>query len=392
MCFMQSTKNYMHIGLRWFGKEDPLTLQNLKQAGADYIISALHEVPVGAVWETEKIKQYQRLIDQSDLSWTVVESLPVHESIKYQGKDFKLYIEYYKQSIVNLAQCGIKTITYNFMPVLDWVRTDHKCLNEDGTSTLFFDPVAMAYFDCYILERTHAKSSYTKKQIEKIEAFASQITEEEEQQLTANILLGLPGSNEDFSIAQLEDRMRPYKALSAAMLRQNLIYFLQQIIPVAQKHGVHLAIHPDDPPFPVLGLPRIVSTAQDLDYLFRAVPAVQNGLCFCSGSLGANGHNDLNEILITHQERIHFLHLRDVRCFADGSFQEAPHLTGDHDMRTLMQTAMTIAKARKIELPVRPDHGFLHTFEQHKKFYPGYSLLGRMQGLAALKGLAMGLA
>lgn len=381
----------MHFGLRWFGKRDPLSLQNLKQAGADCIISALHDVPVGSVWEVDKIKQYQKVIAQSGLSWTVVESLPVHESIKYQGNNFKLLIENYKQSIINLAQCGIKTITYNFMPVLDWVRTNHQCQNTDGTSTLSFDPIAMAYFDCYILKRANAKNSYTKNDIEKIEAFASQITEGEKQMLLANILLGLPGSNEDFTIAQLEERMEPYKDLSASDLRRHLIYFLKEIIPVAQQHEVQLAIHPDDPPFSVLGLPRIVSTAEDLDYLFRALPAVQNGLCFCSGSLGADVNNNLNEILITHRERIHFLHFRDVNCFEDGSFQEASHLSGDHDMPSLMRTAISIAKTRKVKLPLRPDHGFLHAFEQHKKVYPGYSLLGRMQGLSALKGLALGL-
>jgi len=388
---MQNTKKYVQTGLRWFGNKDSLSLENLKQAGTDFIISALHEMPVGAVWEVDKIKKYQAQIEQSGLSWTVVESLPVHETIKYQGPDFKQFIENYKQSLINLAQCGITTVTYNFMPVLDWVRTDHHYKNEDGTMTLHFDPVAMAYFDCHILNRPNAQESYHPELINKMTVFARHISEEQKQQLTSYVLLGLPGSSVDFSLKELEEKMQPYAAISADALRDHLIYFLKEIIPVAQQYNIQMAIHPDDPPFSVLGLPRIVSTAKDLELLFEAVPATQNGLCFCSGSLGANPKNDLYHILTNHQDRVHFLHFRDVYCFDDGTFQEAPHLTGDHDMRALMQAALSIAKARNVSLPLRPDHGFLHDFENHKTFYPGYSLLGRMQGLAALKGLAFGL-
>jgi len=388
---MQNTKKYIETGLRWFGRNDSLGLENLKQAGADFIVSALHEVDVGDVWEVAQIKAYQAQMAKHKLLWKVVESLPVHEAIKHQGPGFENYIENYKQSMINLAQCGIKTITYNFMPVLDWVRTNHHFQNEDGTHTLQFDPVAMAYFDCYILKREGAKDSYKANLLAQLEHFHEAHSETEKKQLKDYVLLGLPGSSEDFSLSDLKKLMAPYHSLTKKDLRQNLIDFLEEIIPVAQAHKLQMAIHPDDPPFSVLGLPRIVSTADDLAALFEAVPAPENGLCFCSGSLGADPNNDLNLILNTHKERVHFLHLRDVHCLPDGSFQEANHLSGDHNMRTLVQTTLALAQERNITLPLRPDHGFLHAFESHKKYYPGYSLLGRMQGLSALKGLIYGL-
>ena len=386
-------KNKQHIygGLRWFGKKDPLSLLHLKQAGAEMIISALHDVPLGEVWEASSIKTYQKEIAKSGLEWKVVESLPVHETIKYQGLGFEVFIEKYKKSIENLSSCGINTITYNFMPVLDWVRTDHHFINQDKTTTLRFDPVAMAYFDCFILNRSMAQKEYDSQLMDEVKKFAQTISEKEREQLKKNVLLGLPGNQHRFTIGELKEKIIPYQSINASQLRENLIYFLREIIPVAKACGVNLAIHPDDPPFSILGLPRIVSTSADLDFLFTTLPEIENGLCFCSGSLGATDNNDLNYIFNSHQSRIHFLHFRNVDCFPDGSFNESAHLSGDHNMRNLVQLAVDSAKQRKVVLPFRPDHGFLQAFEKQHRFYPGYSLLGRMQGLASLKGLVLGL-
>jgi mannonate dehydratase len=377
----------MQQTMRWFGPSDNVKLIDIKQAGATGIVTALHHIPVGDIWEVEEIKARQEIIKNAGLEWTVVESLPVHEEIKRADGNYLQYIENYKISLKNLAECGIKIITYNFMPILDWVRTNHNFVNEDGSKALLYNQEAFTYFDVFLLKRPNSE-------IEKENAleFGSKLSEEEKALLFKNVLLGLPGSKINFTAEQILSLLDNYSHIDNNKLRENLIYFLSEVAPVAEKYDSKLAIHPDDPPFSVLGLPRIVSTENDLKAIFEAVPLNANGLCYCTGSLGANPTINLEKVIDDYGNRIHFLHLRNTIRENENVFRESEHLGGDAKMAAIVEKILVLMNQRKVSLPMRPDHGFLHTVDEEKETYPGYSLVGRLKGLAELRGLEMGIA
>lgn len=377
--------------MRWFGPTDAIALQDIRQCGVTGIVTALHQIPVGEIWTIEAIKERQEIIKAAGMEWAVIESLPVHEEIKRACGDFKLYIENYKTSLRNIAQCGIKVITYNFMPILDWVRTNHNFENPDGTKALLYNHIAFVYFDIHLLKRPNAENEYTVKQKEQAFDFGATLSTEEKELLFKNVLLGLPGSKINFTAEQILSLLDNYKNIDDNKLRENLIYFLSEVAPLAEELGLKLAIHPDDPPFPVMGLPRVVCTADDIKKITEAVPVNANGLCYCTGSLGADPKNDLVQIINDFGDRIHFLHLRNVIRSDENIFRESEHLNGDNPMEAVMEKLILLMNARKVSLPMRPDHGFLHTLEEGKEQYPGYSLIGRMKGLAELRGLEIGL-
>ncbi len=382
----------MQQTMRWFGQEDSISLADLKQCGISGIVTALHDVPIGKVWTIEAIQKKQQEIRAAGLEWTVIESLPVHEDIKLRTGNYQKYISNYKESLKNIGACGIAVVTYNFMPVLDWVRTEQNHLNEDGTRTLLYNQVAFAYFDIFLLKRPDAKNDYEAALVEEAEAYGGQLTKEAKELLFNNVLLGLPGSKVNFTSDQLLRQLLDYQEIDGAKLREHLVLFLEEVAPVAQEEGISLAIHPDDPPFSVLGLPRVVSTESDLAKIFNAVPIQSNGLCFCTGSLGAHATNNLGAMVVDFGDRIHFLHFRNVIKENDLIFREAPHLSGDVDMELVIQKTLELMQKRKKSIPMRPDHGFLHSVEARKKFYPGYSLVGRLKGLSELRGLEQGIA
>ncbi|WP_231129605.1 mannonate dehydratase [Flavobacterium sufflavum] len=381
----------MQHNMRWFGPQDAVNLIDIKQAGATGIVTALHQIPVGEIWTVEAIQERQNLIKAAGMEWTVVESLPVHEEIKRACGDFKKYIENYKISLRNLAQCGIEVITYNFMPILDWVRTDHDYSNADGSKALLYNHIAFVYFDIHLLKRPNAENEYTNEQKEQALAFGASLSTEEKELLFKNVLLGLPGSKINFTAEQILSLLDNYKDIDDTKLRENLIYFLSEVAPVAEELGLKLAIHPDDPPFSVMGLPRIVCTEADIKKIFEAVPLNANGLCYCTGSLGADPNNDLLKIIDDFGDRIHFLHLRNVIREDENIFRESEHLNGDNPMEAVMEKLIVLMNNKKVSLPMRPDHGFLHSVEDGKDKYPGYSLIGRLKGLAELRGLEMGI-
>lgn len=382
----------MQQTMRWFGPQDSTTLIDIKQAGATGIVTALHQIPVGEIWTVEAIKERQQIIKDAGLEWIVVESLPVHEEIKRATGNYLQYIENYKISIKNLSDCGIRIITYNFMPILDWVRTNHNFINEDGSKALLYNQEAFTYFDVYLLKRPNAENDYSDIEKENALKFGSQLSEEEKALLFKNVLLGLPGSKINFTAEQILSLLEDYADIDNVKLRENLIYFLTQIAPVASEYGAKLAIHPDDPPFSVLGLPRIVSTEEDLKAIFEAVPFNLNGLCYCTGSLGANPDNNLGKIIDDYGDRIHFLHLRNTFRESETIFRESEHLKGDTKMEVIVEKLLLLMNKTKVSLPMRPDHGFLHAVDERKETYPGYSLVGRLKGLAELRGLEMGIA
>lgn len=381
----------MQQTMRWFGPQDTVSLIDIKQAGATAIVTALHQIPVGDVWTIEAIKERQQIIKKVGLEWTVVESLPVHEEIKRATGNYLQYIENYKISLKNLSDCGIKIITYNFMPILDWVRTDHNYINEDGSKALLYNQEAFTFFDVFLLKRPNAENDYSGEEKAKALQFGKQLSESEKELLFKNVLLGLPGSKINFTAEQILSLLDNYANIDNQKLRENLIYFLSEVAPVAEEFGAKLAIHPDDPPFSVLGLPRIVSTENDIKEIFEAVPLNANGLCYCTGSLGANPSNNLEKIIDDFGDRIHFLHLRNVIRENENIFRESEHLNGDNRMEAIMEKLIVLMNDRKVSLPMRPDHGFLHTVEEGKEQYPGYSLVGRLKGLAELRGLEIGL-
>ena len=381
----------MQHTMRWFGPTDAIALQDIRQCGVSGIVTALHQVPVGEIWTVEAIQERQKIIREVGMEWTVIESLPVHEEIKRACGDFKQYIENYKTSLRNIAQCGIKVITYNFMPILDWVRTNHNFENPDGTKALLYNHIAFVYFDIHLLKRPNAENEYTLEQKEQALAFGSTLSIEEKELLFKNVLLGLPGSKINFTAEQILSLLDNYKDIDDNKLRENLIYFLSEVAPVAEELGLKLAIHPDDPPFSVMGLPRVVCTADDIKKITEAVPVNANGLCYCTGSLGADPKNDLVQIINDFGDRIHFLHLRNVIRTDENIFRESEHLNGDNPMEAVMEKLILLMNSRKVSLPMRPDHGFLHSLEEGKEQYPGYSLIGRMKGLAELRGLEIGL-
>lgn len=382
----------MQQTMRWFGPNDNVSLIDIKQAGATGIVTALHQIPVGEVWEIADIRERQQIIRDAGLEWTVVESLPVHEEIKRASGNYVQYIENYKISIKNLSDCGIKIITYNFMPILDWVRTDHNFINEDGSRALLYNQDAFTYFDVFLLKRPNAESDYTETQKENALKFGDELSETEKALLFKNVLLGLPGSKINFTAEQILSLLDHYADIDNNKLRENLIHFLSEIAPTASEYGAKLAIHPDDPPFSVLGLPRIVSTGDDLKAIFEAIPFNLNGLCYCTGSLGANPDNNLEKIIDDYGDRIHFLHLRNTFRESETIFRESEHLKGDTKMEVIVEKLLLLMNETKVSLPMRPDHGFLHSVDETKETYPGYSLSGRLKGLAELRGLEMGIA
>ncbi|MFH6965206.1 mannonate dehydratase [Flavobacterium plurextorum] len=382
----------MQQTMRWFGPSDNVKLIDIRQAGATGIVTALHQISVGEVWTIEAIKERQQIIKEAGLEWTVVESLPVHEEIKRASGNYRQHIDNYKISLQNLAECGIKIITYNFMPILDWVRTNHNFINEDGSKALLYNQDAFTYFDVFLLKRPNSENDYSDAEKEKALQFGSYLSEDEKALLFKNVLLGLPGSKINFTAEQILSLLDNYANINNEKLRENLIYFLSEVAPIAEKNGQKLAIHPDDPPFSVLGLPRIVSTEKDIKAIFEAVPLNANGLCYCTGSLGANPDNNLEKIIDDFGDRIHFLHLRNTIRESETIFRESEHLNGDANMEIIVEKLLMLMNKTKISLPMRPDHGFLHSVDESKETYPGYSLVGRLKGLAELRGLEMGIA
>jgi mannonate dehydratase len=382
----------MQQTMRWFGPQDTVKLEDIKQAGVHGIVTALHQIPVGNIWTVPAIKERLKTIRDAGMEWSVVESLPVHEEIKQACGDYKRYIHNYIISLKNLAECGIKVVTYNFMPILDWVRTDHNFMNQDGSKALLYNQDAFTYFDLYLLKRPNAADDYSKKEKENALKFGNNLTTKEKELLFKNVLLGLPGSKLNFTSEQILGQLQNYANIDNKKLRENLLNFLSEIAPEAENAGVKLALHPDDPPFPVLGLPRVVCDENDLKIIFEAIPSISNGLCYCSGSLGVNSSNNLEKIIDDFGDRIHFLHLRNIVRENESIFRESEHLFGDNHMEVIMEKLILLMNEKGVSLPMRPDHGFLHALEEGKELYPGYSLLGRLKGIAELRGLEAGIA
>ena len=383
---------------RWFGPHDPISLKEIKQTGATGIVTALHHIPNGEVWSIEEILKRKQIIETEGLSWSVVESVPVHENIKKRKGNYRQLIENYKQTIRNLGQYGIDTVCYNFMPVLDWSRTDLSVVYHDGSITTKFETKAFAAFDLFILKREGAEKSYTDEQIKKAKEYFESLEENQKEKLKDTVLLGLPGSLESYTLDEFRLALKEYDKIGYNELKENLHAFIREIIPAAEEAGVYMVIHADDPPWSLLGLPRVVSNKKDVEQLLGVIDSPHNGLTLCTGSFGADINNNLVEMAETFASRINFIHLRNVSRNKDGDFLEENHLDGDIDMYGVIK-ALVIEQNRRIKegrkdsrLPMRPDHGHLMIPDQHKQgVYPGYSLFGRMRGLSELRGLELGI-
>lgn len=375
---------------RWYGPNDPVSLQDIKQAGATGIVTALHHIPHGEVWPLADIQERKRIIEDAGLTWSVVESVTVHEEIKTKGARVDEYLQKYNETLTNLAQCGIKTICYNFMPVLDWTRTQLDLTMADGSKALYFDWIDLALFDIFILKRDEAQTAYPEDVVKRATSRFDEISEQQKEELANVVLMGIPGEK-NVELETLKASIDTYKHIGKDGLRDNLVYFLQGIAATCEDNGICMTIHPDDPPYPILGLPRIASNGADFDYFLNAVPQRFNGVCFCTGSLGASQTNDLPAILENIKGRVNFVHLRNVRKDAIGSFYEADHLDGDVNMYKIMKILVAENQLRSTAIPFRPDHGHQMLDDLNKVTNPGYSAIGRLRGLAELRGLEYGI-
>lgn len=383
---------------RWFGPKDPFSLKEIKQTGATGIVTALHHIPTGEAWPIDEIMKRKQTIEAEGLTWSVAESIPVHENIKKEKGNYRLLIENYKESVRNLGRCGIDTVCYNFMPVLDWIRTDLNVVFKDGSITTKFERKVLAAFDIFVLKRNGSEKDYSDDEFKEAEKYYGNMTDSQREELLQTILLGLPGSLEAYTLDALRAELSKYDEISANALRENLQYFVKEITPVAEESGVFMGIHPDDPPFPLFGLPRVVSSKSDFEQILAVTDSTTNGITYCPGSLAASSSNDVVDIAESFVERINFIHLRNVTRDRKGGFVEDNHLDGDADMYGVMKP-LVLEQVRRFEkglknsrMPMRPDHGHLMLPDQSKKgIYPGYSLFGRMRGLAELRGLELGI-